>query len=65
MRSNTLEQGGEPASPERKKGVLGQRPSQSVDGAWWKENERLKKLTPYERMAEALALSDDDFPTSA
>jgi len=47
--------------PRVAEGVLGQRPSRSADAAWQQELARVRELTPYERMAEAFELGDDDF----
>lgn len=47
--------------PQVSERVLGQPPSRSADAAWRQELARVRKLTPYERMAEALELGDDDF----
>lgn len=47
--------------PQVSERVLGQRPSRTADQAWREELARVRKLTPYQRMAEALELGDDDF----
>lgn len=41
--------------------ALHRRPSRSADGARDAELARLRALTPFERMAEALALGEDEF----
>ena len=46
--------------PQVAERVLGQRPSRTADRAWRDELARVRSLTPYERMAEALELGDDD-----
>ena len=46
--------------PQLSEGILGQRPSRTADRAWREELERVRKLTPYQRTAEALELGDDD-----
>jgi hypothetical protein len=50
--------------PRVSEGVLGQRPSRTADRSWREELARVRKLTAYERMAEALELGDDDFGAS-
>ena len=51
--------------PQLSEGVLGQRPSRTADRAWREELARVRKLTAYERMGEALELGDDDFGVTA
>jgi hypothetical protein len=51
--------------PQLSERMPGQRPSGTADSAWRAEVARVRKLTPYERMAEAMELGDDDFGASA
>jgi len=51
--------------PQVAERVLGQRPSETADRAWREELARVRKLTPYERMGEALELGDEAFGATA
>ena len=53
------------ALPQLGEGLPGQRRSRTADGAWREELARVRKLTPYQRMAEALELGDDEFGATA
>jgi hypothetical protein len=46
-------------TPEERRGLYGQRPSRSHDGFRREEFARIARLTPIERMIEALELSEE------